>query len=202
VESVNSVKTILAQKITEAEPALDILGSDRKVLQVACQDFANYFRFNWKVGEEERECDVNNIMEQFSKNEPIEFESFLTVWIGIWLKKWKARVKLLFGNQKQNCSKEISKPSENVETIWEKLDCKREMMDIVVSSLIRKSEICGTEILAENLLKKEIGKINSQEINDKQLLIVLNNTLSKAREMAHKVGPLIYVKIDQAYFGQ
>jgi hypothetical protein len=202
VEVVNSVKTILAQKITEAEPALDILGSDRKVLQVASQDFTNYFKFNRKVGEELCEFDVTDIMEQFSRNEPIEFDSFLAVWIGIWLKKWKARVKLLFGSQKQNCSDEAAKSSENVETIWDNLSCKKEMKDIVVSALIRNAEICGTEILAENLLKREFSKIKSKEINAKQLVIVLNNTLCKAREMAQRVGPLIYVKIDQAYFAQ
>jgi hypothetical protein len=198
----NSVKTILARKITEAEPALDILGADRKVLQVACQDFANYFRFSWKVCEGPNECNITDIMEQFSRNEPTEFESFLTVWIGIWLKKWKARVKLLFGNQKQSCSGEISKSPENVEIMWEKLACKKEMKDIVVSALIRNAEICGTDILAETLLKREFGKMSSQEINDKQLLIVLNNTLCKAREMSQRVGPLIYVKIDQTYFAQ
>jgi hypothetical protein len=198
----NSVKTILAQKIIEAEPALDILGSDRKVLQVACQDFANYFKFSWKVCEEANECNITDIMEQFSKSEPIEFDSFLSVWIGIWLKKWKERVKLLFGSQKLSCSGEVSKSPENVEAMWEKLACKKEMKDIVVSALIRNAEICGTEILAETLLKREFGKLSSQEINDKQLLIVLNNTLGKAREMAHKIGPLIYVKIDQAYFGR
>jgi hypothetical protein len=198
----NSVKTILAQKIIEAEPALDILGSDRKVLQVACQDFANYFKFSWKVCEEANESNITDIMEKFSKSEPIEFDSFLSVWIGIWLKKWKERVKLLFGSQKLSCSGEVSKSPENVEAMWEKLACKKEMKDIVVSALIRNAEICGTEILAETLLKREFGKMSSQEINDKQLLIVLNNTLGKAREMAHKIGPLIYVKIDQAYFGR
>ena len=198
----NSVKTILAQKIAEAEPALDILGSDRKVLQVAFQDFSNYFRFSWNLGSEARDCDVTEIMEQFFKDEPVESESFLTVWIGIWLKKWKARVKLLFGDKKQIDTSQGSKSLTNSDPILEKLDCKKEMMEIVVSALIRNAEICGTEILAETLLKREFSKMKSQDFNEKQLLIVLNNALGKAREMAQKVGPLIFVKIDQAYFAQ
>jgi hypothetical protein len=196
----NSIKTTLTRKITEADPALDILGSDRKVLQVASQDFANYFKFSWKLGSGARDSEVTEMMEQFLKDECVEFESFSTVWVGIWLKKWKSRVKLLFGDQKQISSSQGSGAFANVEPIWEKLECKKELMEIVVSALIRNAEICGTEILAETLLKREFVKLNSPQVKEKMLVIVLNNALRSAREMAQKVGPLIFVKIDQAYF--
>jgi hypothetical protein len=198
----NSVKTILAQKITELDSAFDILGSDRKVLQVACQDFSNYLRFSWKLGFEARDCDVTEMMEQFFRDEPAESEAFLSVWIGIWLKKWKVRVKLLLGDQKQIGSSQGSKAIASADPVWEKLDCKKEILEIVVSSLIRNAEICGTEILAETLLKREFRKLNSDQVDHKQLLVVLNNALGKAREMSLKIGPLIFVKIDQSYFTQ
>jgi hypothetical protein len=198
----NSVKTVLAQKISEADPALDILGSDRKVLQIAYQDFSNYFWFSRKVGSEAHDCNVTEKMEQFFKDEPVESESFLSVWVGMWLAKWKTRVKLLFGVQKQIASRQDSKASTNTEPMWEKLPCKKEMMEIVVFALIRNAEICGTEILAETLLKREVSKMKNHELTDKQLLVILNIALGKAREMTQKVGPLIFVKVDQNYFAQ
>ena len=202
VKWMNSTRTMMAEKIAEINPTLDILGSDRKILQVACEDFANYFRFSRKLAEATTAWSVSEMMEKFRKDEPVEFESFLAVWVGLWLNKWKARVKLLFGKQSQNSSGDASKTCVNVESIWGKLECKEEMKDIIVSALIRNAEICGTVILAENLLKKELGKIGDQEFDQKQLVTVLNNTLAKAREMAQRVGPLIYVKVDQAYYSQ
>jgi len=78
------------------------------------------------------------------------------------------------------------------------------MIEILVSALIRNSEICGTEILAEHLLKTELAKKNTQDnINNKeQMLTILNDAMRKAREMAHTTGPLIFVRIDKGYYAQ
>lgn len=200
----NSLETIVAKKMKEAEPALDIQGSDRKVLQVACQDFTNYLKFNTiHDSESKNDCYITEKIEKFLEEEPAEFESFLTVWTGMWLKKWKQRVKLLFGDQNQKNLNKISKTLADVSALWTKLECKQEMMAIVVSALVRNAEICGTEILAENILKTELGKNNNQNIADKeQALAILNNALRRAREMTHGTGPLIYVKIDKRYYAQ
>jgi hypothetical protein len=71
-----------------------------------------------------------------------------------------------------------------------------------VSTLIKNGEICGTEILAENLLKLELGEKSIQSITDdkERLFTVLNNTLRKSREMAQSRGPLIFVKVDKGYY--
>jgi hypothetical protein len=45
----NFVEIILTEKLKDAAPALDILGPDRKVLQVACQDFTNYLKYQWNL---------------------------------------------------------------------------------------------------------------------------------------------------------
>ena len=57
-------------------------------------------------------------------------------------------------------------------------------------------------ILAENLLKMELGDEKSKEyVNEKeQVLSVMNNTLRKARELAQSKGPLIFVKVDKGYY--
>jgi hypothetical protein len=75
-------------------------------------------------------------------------------------------------------------------------------MEVVEATLIKNGEICGTEILAENLLKMELGDKNNQTLGDKeQVVMVLNNALRKARDMAQSRGPLIFVKVDKAYYG-
>ena len=200
----NFIEKILSKKIKEAEPELDILGADRKVLQVAFQDFTNYLKFNWNLADKEKNIlDHADKMEQLHKDDPVEIESFLTVWSGIWLKKWKKRVNLVIGKQNQN---ELSKAPETfakAESLWTKLECREEMIEIVASMLIKNAEICGTKIIAENLLKMELRKKSYRDINNKeQVLAILNNTLRQAHEIVERTGPLISIKIDKSYYYQ
>lgn len=198
----NFVEVMLTEKLKEAAPALDIIGSDRKVLQVACQDFTNYLKYHWNlVGKESNNLELAERIEQCFKEEPVELESFLSVWTGIWLKKWTERVKLLIGNQNTNKWNSVAKTLSAAEPLWRKLDHKQEIMEVLEATLIKNGEICGTEILSENLLKMELGDKNNQSLKEKELVLtILNNALHKAREMAQSKGPLIFVKIDKAYY--
>jgi hypothetical protein len=200
--SMNFVELMIGEKLKEADPALDIMGSDRKVLQVACQDFTNYLKFHWNLmGKEANQCELVEKLENLFKEDSSEIEAFLTIWIGIWFKKWKERVKLLIGEQNANRWSKISKAICNAEPIWKKLDHKQELQEIVITTLVKNGEICGTEILSENLLKMELGEKGAQEVADKErIFIVLNEALRKAREMAQSKGPLIFVKIDKGYY--
>jgi hypothetical protein len=198
----NFVEIILTEKLKDAAPALDILGPDRKVLQVACQDFTNYLKYQWNlIGKESNNIELAEKIEQSFKEDPVELETFMTIWTGIWLKKWKERVKLLIGNQNTNKWNNVAKTLSNAEPLWRKLDHKQEIMEVIEATLIKNGEICGTEILAENLLKMELGDKNTQALSDQeQVLTVVNNALRKARDMAQSRGPLIFVKVDKAYY--
>jgi hypothetical protein len=198
----NFVEIIMTEKLRDSDPGLDILGSDRKLLQVACQDFTNYLKYQWDlVGKEANNCVLAEKMEKLFQEDPAEFESFLTVWVGIWLKKWKERVKLLIGSQNQNKWNKVAKTLANAEPLWRNLQCRQEVMEIVVATLIKNGEICGTEILSENLLKMELGDKLNQSLGEKErVLTVVNTALRKAREMAQSRGPLIFVKIDKGYY--
>jgi hypothetical protein len=95
----------------------------------------------------------------------------------------------------------MSKTLADAEPLWRKIEHKQELQEVVVSTLIKNGEICGTEILAENLLKMELGERSLQNVGEKERVIAtLNNALRKAREMAQSRGPLIFVKIDKGYY--
>jgi len=198
----NFVELMIGEKLKEADSALDIMGSDRKVLQVACQDFTNYLKFHWNLmGKEANQCELVERLENLFKEDSSELEAFLTIWIGIWFKKWKERVKLLIGDQNTNKWNKISKTISNAEPFWKKLEHKQELQEIVVTTLVKNGEICGTEILSENLIKMELGEKRVQDLNDRErVFMVLNEALRKAREMAQSKGPLIFVKIDKGYY--
>jgi hypothetical protein len=197
----NFVELMIGEKLKDADPALDIMGSDRKILQVACQDFTNYLKCHWNlIGKEANQCELVEKLEGLLKEEPEELEAFLTVWIGIWFKKWKERVKLLIGDQNANKWSKISKTISNAEPIWKNIEHKQELLEIVVATLVKNGEICGTEILSENLLKMELGEKSVQNPDKERIVAIVNDALRKAREMAQSRGPLIFVKIDKGYY--
>ncbi|MBT0160018.1 hypothetical protein G4O51_08535 [Candidatus Bathyarchaeota archaeon A05DMB-2] len=199
----NFIEIMLAEKLKDSDSALDITGSDRKVLQVACQDFTNYLKYHWDlIGKEASQCELVEKLERLFKEDPAELEEFLTVWTAMWFKKWKERVKLLIGDQNVNKWSKVSKTLSNAEPLWRKIERKQEVQEVVVATLIKNGEICGTEILSENLLKMELGEKRMQYLSDKErVFTMVNSALRKAREMAQSKGPLIFVKIDKGYYG-
>lgn len=199
----NFIEILLSEKFKEIDSTMDVFGSDRKVLQIACQDLTNYLKVHWNlVGKEANECELVDMLEKFFNENPNELEEFLGIWTGIWLKKWKERVKLLIGNENSNRWNKVTKILSNAEPLWRKLSNRQEMQELVTSTLIKNAEICGTSILAENLLKMELGEKSREYLNEEeQAMNVINNALRKARELTRSKGPLIYVKIDKGYYG-
>lgn len=199
----NFLEMMLAEKLKDANPALDITGSDRKVLQVATQDFTNYLKYHWQlIGREASHCELVEKLEKLFKETPAELEEFLTVWIGIWLKKWKERVKLLIGEQNINKWSQAAKNLAKAEPLWNQIENKQELQEVVAATLIRNGEICGTDILSENLLKMELAEKRVQDLKDSErVLTIVNSAIRKARGMAQSRGPLIFVKIDKGYYG-
>jgi len=97
----NIIEILLSEKLKTKNPMLDIFGSDRKVLQIACQDLTNYLRVHWNlVGRESSECELVDKLEEYYNEKPNELQEFINLWTGMWLNKWKERVKLLIGKQK------------------------------------------------------------------------------------------------------
>jgi len=199
---VNFIETLMSEKLLEKNPLIDVLAADRKVLQIACQDLINYLKIHWDlVGKEANECEIAERIEKIFDEDPKELEEFLSVWTGIWLKKWGERVKLLIGSENSKRWNNMTRILNNAEPIWTRLPNRREMEDVVVSTLIKNGEICGTSILAENLLKMELGDDKKKYADDKEQVInVVSNALRKARELIQSRGPLIFVKVDKGYY--
>lgn len=201
MNKMNSIETIISKKMKEADPAMETEGADRKIPQTAYHDFINYLKFTWKLDEKTDNSETVEKITKLFNEEREEAEAFLTVWTGMWLKKWKQRVKIILGNQKQETPTGKVDASNSSEEQWKGLENKQEMIEIIVSALIKNGEICGTQILAENILKTEAGKTKNPELNSKeQILSVLNSSLRRARDIANNRGPLIFVKVDKGYY--
>jgi len=198
----NDIETMLSKKIKEIAPTLEINGADHKVFQTACQDLKNYLRYIQWSGMDT----ITGILSKFDKSpvahrkEKAEFECFLSYWTHIWLEKWNKRINLLIGNNVKTVSKSSDKLVK-VNTLWTSLECREEMIWDIVVTLIKHSEICGTQIIAESILKNTIAEKDEKDIKDvEQLLSIFTSALTKARRLSQTVGPLISIKIDKEYY--
>jgi hypothetical protein len=198
----NFIEILLSEKLKNKNPMLDLFGADRKVLQIACQDLTNYLKVHWNlIGKEASEWELVDRLEEFYKKEPKEFEEFLDLWTSMWLKKWSERVKLLIGKEDSTKWDKVTKTLSKAEPLWRKLANRKELQEVVISTLVRNGEICGTSILAENLLKMELGENRKNYSTEReQTLNLVNNTLRRARELSRSKGPLIFVRIDKGYY--
>jgi len=201
----NFLKLLLMESLQNKNPLLDLKGADRKVLQVAYEDLLNYLKVHWNlIAVENSDLELADKAYNFFKENPKEFEEFLNVWAGLWMKKWIERVKLLIGKEHSRSWKKTNRLLSIAEPYWNQLRKKKEMKEIVVKTLIKNGEICGTSILAENIIKTELGSTAEKaklRLNDKETILnVLTNTLRKAREISRSKGPLIFVRIDKSFF--
>lgn len=153
------------------------------------------------MGKEANECEIVERIEKVFNETPSELEEFLGIWTGIWLSKWKERVKLQIGNENSKRWNHVSKILNNGEAVWTSLSYRQEIEDVVIFTLVKNGEICGTSILAENIIKMELGGQDKDCAKDQErILNVVNDTLRKARELAQSKGPLIFVKVDKGYY--
>jgi hypothetical protein len=177
----------LAKNIRQQEPTLDLEGADRKVLQVALQDLTSYLSY---LQTQHQPIDAEEA--------PQEVNAFLSVWTGMWLKKWRQRFGLLIGEN--NPRAEAPQTAGRSCIQWENLGCREELTRLVVDALIRRSEICGTKIIAEDILRREIqvasGDVNSREVVFK----ILGRALEKVEAVSQSSKPLVMIKIQKNYY--
>ena len=71
----NFVETLMSEKLIEKNPLIDVLGADRKVLQIACQDLTNYLKFHWDIsGIDAGQCEVVERLEKLYEQNPEELQ--------------------------------------------------------------------------------------------------------------------------------
>jgi len=200
----NFIEAILAESLQNKNPQLDLRGSDRRVLEIAHEDLINYLKVHWKlIGKESADYELIEKLYHYHHEEPKELEEFVNVWSGIWMKKWGERVKLLIGKQETTNWQRANKKLCDAEPLWKTLSNKRGIEEVVIESLVKNGEICGTSILAENLIKMELGSYAEKKRNikrDEDVLNLVNGTLRRARGLSRSKGPLIFVRLDKRFF--
>jgi len=200
--SMNFLELMLAESLKNRNSQLDLQGTDRKVLRIACEDLLNFLKVHWKlIGQEIAEIELTEKIRRYYQENPEELEEFVNLWSGIWMKKWSERVKLLLAQENSDRWRETNARLVNAEPVWRRLRNRREMEDIIIDALVRNGELCGTYILAENLLKNELTSYTDGKIfTNEELLAITTKAVKRAKQLSQSKGPLIFVKIDRKFF--
>jgi len=201
---IDIIEQLLYKSLGNRNPHLDLWGSDRKVLYIAYQDLMNFLKVHWGlVDKEANEVELKEKINGYFCEKPQELEEFVHLWSGIWMKKWKERVKLILEKEDRQHWKKIDRLLSKAEPMWRQLKNRNQLKDLVIEALIKNGEICGTSILAEDMLKAELGLCAEKEayIEERErLLDIVNNILGKVRKISRSKGPLIFIKIDRRFF--
>jgi len=198
----NFIELILSESLGNRNPQLDLQGTDGKVFRIACEDLLNFLKVHWKlIGQEIVEIELTEKIRQYHEEHSEELNEFVNLWTGMWIRKWGERVKLLLAQENSERWKEANARLVRAEPVWRRLRNRNEMEDMIIDALVRNGEICGTYILAENLLKNELvsyteGKIFTKE----ELLTITSKAIRKAKQLSQSKGPLIFVKVDRKFF--
>jgi hypothetical protein len=198
----NLIQLLLLESLRNRNLHLDLQGSDERILSIASQDFMNYLIFHWKLTSQEiTQPQFTERMRRYLHEKPEELKEFLNIWSGIWIKKWNERIRLVTETEESQRIKKNRKRLSQVEPTWRQLRNRSEIEDIIVQTLIRNGEICGTSILTEHLLKTELAsrkkrKTSTNSLED--LLDITNRVLARARHFSRSKGKTIFIIIGKS----
>jgi hypothetical protein len=191
----------IAEGVREA-----VAPSERGVAQqLATTDFLNYLKKFWGLlGCPDGEARLHAKLARSARRQPEELRQFLRLWLGQWRAKWRRRVKVLAVDEKPPVEAAghltpRSRPPVDVPN-------EDEMVDLVIEVLINHGEVCGTVIVARELIADELRaflRLYEEEASlgdavETHILGILNRVLRRARKLAREDGPLIFLKLERA----
>jgi hypothetical protein len=169
-------------------------GEDHKIYEICVKDFKNYViyltRTHEKIGDAPTMGQPTNLI-LLAMNDSgngvyentKEVSGFLDVWVNLWYKKWQERTKVIFEAPKFGFS---NGGKLGVLSSEELMD----LIGITIDKLIQHGEICCTQIIASELIKKAVGDMKENTTTEKLMLV--SKLQRQAKEMSYIHGPLVF----------
>ncbi|OYT25565.1 MAG: hypothetical protein B6U95_08975 [Thermofilum sp. ex4484_82] len=194
------------QKLLE-EKLHSISKAEKSIMtSIAAEDYKNYLKVKLDLlGFEDAEDLIYREIKAMLED-PIKFRNKLEEWLNLWLAKWRQRVKVVFKEEQEfKVKKEVE--SETLH-LWNSISRKKELLDLVIGSLIKSGEYCLTKTIAESIVKGELFKYSKQvsdkkklaELIDKYPIILLKDSLRAVKVISRNKGYLVSIKVDQNMF--
>ena len=185
----------LARELEKEIPDLDLYGSERKLLDFACEDLETWLTVK-------RENAISDEIEKAlnAQDNPEEIKAFLKVWTKQWLEKWRERVTLC--QNMPTFSLRHVKRKKRAKKIFEQMEDGQELKKWVVQKLVSQGELCMPELIAENLVIEQIVyrlRMRKEKASASKTAMepwqILQDVLPQVNSLAKSKMPLIHMKL-------
>jgi hypothetical protein len=196
----NKLFSLLVEELGTYIPQFKPYTLDYQMVLYASKDLEVWLRV--KMNTEDNRVIYERLEENF-RTKPRDLRLSINFWAGMWLKKWRERVRIL--------STRFEMPPDHIERIrkarrlYQNIDYKSELKSMAVKKLVDYNEICMIEPIAENLIIEEIAKYIQKE--NKGLmpavldpLSIYNAVSGRISRLPKEKGPLIYLNIKPNIF--
>ncbi len=191
----NTLFSLLAEELGTYIPQFKPYTLDYQMVIYASKDLEVWLKV--KMNTDDNRVIYERLEENF-RNKPRDLRISINFWAGMWLKKWRERVRIL--------STRLKMPPDYVEKIrrarklYQDIDYKSELKSMAVKKLVDYGEICMIEPIAENLIIEEIARRIRKD--NKSLMPVALDSFSIYNAVGGRIallpkerGPLIYLNI-------
>jgi len=187
------LRTMLLDRLVELEPNLHLSGPDRGVYKLADEDLRNYICW---LHNGDNEYDIvagAGLSEE-------EAKEFVNMWTGQWWKKYKQRTKLvLTDNEFQKFTNTMKGSSSLKAEYLLSQETLNEMRREIIRVLLNSGEICGTEVVANNLIIKEFRDRDfKKELKVEEVVNVIVSLKRRAQQLAQTTGAFIFILPDKS----
>ncbi|MBS7653624.1 hypothetical protein KEJ43_00920 [Candidatus Bathyarchaeota archaeon] len=191
----NTLFSLLVEELGTYIPQFKPYTLDYQMVIYASKDLEVWLKV--KMNTDDNRVIYERLEENF-RSKPRDLRISINFWAGMWLKKWRERVRIL--------STRFKMPPDHIEKIrkarklYQNIDYKSELKSMAVKKLVDNGEICMIEPIAENLIVEEIARRIRKD--DKSLIPAALDPLSIYSSVGSRIsmlpkerGPLIYLNI-------
>ncbi|MEM2938664.1 MAG: hypothetical protein QXU95_00085 [Candidatus Bathyarchaeia archaeon] len=191
----NTLFSLLVEELGTYIPQFKPYTLDYQMVIYASKDLEVWLKV--KMNTDDNRVIYERLEENF-RSKPRDLRISINFWAGMWLKKWRERVRIL--------STRFKMPPDHIEKIrkarklYQNIDYKSELKSMAVKKLVDNGEICMIEPIAENLIVEEIARRIRKD--DKSLIPAVLDPLSIYSSVGSRIsmlpkerGPLIYLNI-------
>jgi len=191
--------SMLAEELKGYIPQLEPYSADYQMVVYASKDLEEWMRCRWSMDSSSFYRTLERVIYDGSN----EFRIFLKSWIGVWLEKWKERVRLL--HTKPRLPPTVAEKIREAKKIYRRSEFKNELKWLLTRKLIRQGEICMPSFIAENLIIEEItrrlrGGRWGRGASRIDPMDIYNSLSRRISGLPKEKGPLVYLRIKPFMF--
>jgi len=174
---------IIRDALEKKCPTLNLDGEDSYVLDLCVEDYYSYIKFLRSNFREVEPFFSSNLDPFVDPQKIAQIHKFTILFVNLWWKKYLKRVKIVFKKPPNTIRKKIPTAFSPKE--------KEELLSLIINTLIKEGEICGTRIIANTLLAKHTPL---KKIGPKEKVELTLKLIKEAKRLSRLHGPLLFLK--------